>query len=565
MPQTQPPGFMSYYLSFLRALAAVVIAILPASIPAQELHRIPYVGGVTDNSCVVLTWLASQGTARVEYATDESMSSPIRTSPLLSSESDDNVLKFTLEPLTPAQRYYYRVIDESGRPISRTQSFKTFPRQGDDAPLTIFFGSCQQARAGDSGRVFNVAADLGGDLFVHLGDWTYPDLVDADYPRTDTSLRRAYEFRLDTSYSFARRVLATMSMAYEWDDHDAYGSNSDGTVADSIKRKVASAYRRYTPHAPLPSEIGIWHAIRAGNVEIFMLDNRTYRSPIDQAFSGNQFLPPPGHSMLAGGSFTIPGQDQVTWLMNAIRSSTARWKIISSPLPFNPAMGQMIPLALILGRRDVAERFAEECWAGYPADIDSIRSLIAQGFLANTLIISGSAHTNMYDDGTHSLLPEFVAANLDQENSGLYDSLRAYGLRIWTAGQSGSESTVGRIRIETIPRHRLVVESFSESGTRLLELVVEEKGASTLVVDASRGGDIRTILRNGRLTLLTDLEPGEGTIRLFAIDGREVASARLFLDDRGIAIWTIPLTLPPGRYVGRIERGNAALPFSLVK
>lgn len=269
--------------------------------------------------------------------------------------------------------------------------------------------------------------------------------------------------------------------------------------------------------------------------------------------------------MLAGGSFTIPGQNQITWLMNAIRSSTARWKIISSPLPFNPAMGQMIPLALILGRRDVAERFAEECWAGYPADIDSIRSLIEQGFLANTLIISGSAHTNMYDDGTHSLLPEFVAANLDQENSGLYDSLRAYGLRIWTAGQSGSESTVGRIRVETTPRHRLVVESFSESGARLLELVVEEKGASTPVVDASRGGDARTTFRNGRLTILTDLQPGEGAIRLFAIDGREVASAPLLVDDRGMAIWAIPPTLPPGRYVGRIERGNATLPFSLVK
>jgi len=553
-------------LTQIFAAAIIVVSIVfPANASAQELIRVPYVGGVTDSSGIVMVWLRDVGSVAIEYSTDPAFTTA-STTPILTSRVDqDNALKFLLAGLLSSRRYYYRVVDGDGTTLSRVQSFTTFPKVGTDSALTVFFGSCQQARENDTGAVFEVAAALGGDLFVHLGDWTYPDLSIPDYPRTETSLRATWLKRLDTAYPFPGRLLAGMSLAYEWDDHDAYGSNSDGTIHDSVKTRVAQAYRRYTPHAPLASTVGIWHSFRAGNVEIFMLDDRTYRSPVDEAFDGNRFSPPAGHSMLAGGAFAVSGQNQMDWFMQSVRTSTARWKIIASPLPFNPAMGQMIPLALILGRQDVAKRFAEECWSGYPADVDSIRKLIGEGHLRNALIISGSAHTNMFDDGTHSLIPEFVAANLDQENSGLYDSLEAYGLRIWTAGQAGSESTIGRIRVETTPRHRLVVESFGESGSKLLELVVEEKPSSVLPIDAARGRDLRVSRWHDRLHLESDLAAGVASIRLFTIDGREVGVSTVVVDDRGAMDWDLPKSVAPGPYVGRVEKDGTALPFSLVR
>lgn len=559
-----PREFNMVQSSMPQVAVFLALLLLPVASPSQSLNTIPIVGRVSDHEATVMVWLQREATVGVEYSRSPDMSSPAMSSIIPSSESNDNVIKFTLKELSAETRYYYRVVDSSGGAISRVQSFTTFPRQGTDGEITIFFGSCQQARLTDTGGVFNVAAGMGGDLFIHLGDWTYPDLRIPEYPTTAQSLRQTWMLRLDTAYPFPNRVLSQMSIAYEWDDHDAYGSNSDGTAPDSIKRIVSSAYRRYMPHAPLPSDTGIWHSFRAGNVEVFMLDNRTYRSPVQDAFTGNTFSPPPGHSMLAGGQFSMSGERQITWFMNAVRSSTARWKVIASPLPFNPAMGQMIPIALLLGRKDVAKRFAEECWSGYPADVDSMRTLIREGHLRNTLIISGSAHTNMYDDGSHSLVPEFVAACLDQQNSGLYDSLRAYGLGIWTAGQTGSESTIGRIRVETTPRHRLVVESFTERGTKMLELVVDEEPVGSTSTDASRGRELRLTNRGGVIVIETDLESGQAAIRLFTIEGREAAVADVPVDDRGIARWALPADLPAGKYVGRIERNGTAIPFSLV-
>lgn len=561
-PNSPEPSMVRFSMPEFIASLAVFLPLVALS---QELETIPLVGAVTDRGATVMVWLKGESAVGLEYSTSANMAPSTRAPVAWASAADDFVIKFKLMNLEPATRYYYQVIDESNSARSRVQSFTTFPREGTDGALTIFFGSCQQARATDTGGVFTAVAGMGGDLFVHLGDWTYPDLLIPDYPRTKQSLRETWMLRLDTAYPFADRILSQMSLAYEWDDHDAFGSNSDGTAPDSAKRNVSAAYRRYMPHAPLPSETGIWHSFRAGSVEIFMIDNRTYRSPIDAAFAGNTFTPPAGHSMLAGSQFPISGSNQIDWLMNALRRSTARWKIIASPVPFNPSMGQMIPIALLLGRKDVAKRFAEECWSGYPADVDSIRSLIRDGYLRNTVIISGSAHTNMYDDGSHSLIPEFVAACLDQQNSGLYDSLKAYGLRIWTAGQTGSESTIGRIRVETAPRHRLVIESFTEGGVKMLELVVDEQPVGSIPSDASRGRGLVVTNRSGTLVFQSEFDAGMATIRLFTIDGRQAASSTILIDARGAAQWTLPDNLPAGTYVGRIEKKGIAAPFAVAQ
>ncbi len=549
-------------INYLPALAILVALLSPSVGRTQNLVSIPYVGGVTSRSAVILVWLQQQSSVSIEYSVREDMQGASRSPNAATSPADDNALKIELTDLTPSTRYYYRVVNEGGAPVSEVQSFRTFPDEGSNVDLNILFGSCQQSRPTDSGGVFEVDAIKDADLFVHLGDWAYPDVRVPNFPRTDSSVRASYAFRLDTSYPFARRILTRMPLAYEWDDHDAFGDNSNGTAPAAVKRRVRDAYGRYVPSYPLPNPDGIWHSFRIGNVEVFMLDSRTFRSPVDSAFDGNTFSPRPGHSMLAGGEFSIPGIDQRTWLMNAVRSSTARWKIIASQVPFNPAMAQGIVLALFIGRKDIAKRFAEY-WAGYPADMDSIKALIREGHLRNTLVITGSVHTNMYDNGTHSLIPEFVAANLDIENTNLWDTLRHYNLNVWTAGQTGTESTIGRIRVETTPRHRLVVESFTEGGAKMLELVVDDQSVGSVPTDASRGRDLRLTSNGDVIVLQTDLEAGGAAIRLFTIEGRESASANVTIDDRGMTRWVLPSNLPAGKYLGRIERNGTALPFSL--
>jgi phosphodiesterase/alkaline phosphatase D-like protein len=543
--------------TFAMALAvASTVSCVPSPGRAQTLLRAPYVGAVTDSSAVVAAWIVAGASVRLEYARDAAFTVAKRavvTAPVPSSP--DTMVMIPLAGLAPSTRYHYRIIAADGADTSAPRSFATFPREGVDAPVSFFFGSCQQSHRAepgaivDSGKVFDVAADLGGDLFVQMGDWAYPDVHFRDYPSSDSVVRASYLKRLDTTYPFPARVLAEMPIAYVWDDHDSFGDNSNGAFPAEMKTRVGRAYQAYVPHYALANpDAGIWQSFMIGNVEVFMLDSRSQRSPIDSALKGNQFVPPSGHSMLAG--FPVTGIDQRRWLLDGLRSSRARWKVIVSPVPFNPAMAAGITAALFLQRRDIARSFAEY-WAGYPADIDSLVSLLRSPYGRNILIVSGSAHTNMYDDGTHSVAPEFVAANLDIPNTNLRDTLLRYGLDVWTAGQSGSNNTLGRVRVETEPVHRLVVESYDEQGAIELQYVMVDSSTSAVGADVAHARTLRATL-SGR-TLRLELPQRAGSrrlVELFDAAGRLVLARSL---DDGETSMTLPQTLGPGPYVGCVE------------
>ncbi len=531
-------------------LTILLLAMATARMEAQQLFRHPFVGNITDSSATVAAWLAEQGSFKLQYGTDAGLAGAMSTAEITSSAATDNMTKVELTGLSAATRYYYRVTTAGGSAISPIFSFKTFPTKGTDAPVTIFFGSCQQRTANDTGGTFKVASRLGGDLFVQMGDWSYPDERVTGFPTAAGSLHDAYAMKLDTTYPFARDVLSQMGVAYVWDDHDYYGNNPSSRLPDNLRATLAGAYRQYIPHYPIQSQTGIWQKISIGNVDIFMVDARSQRSPLDSAFKNGQFSPPAGHTML--------GAEQRAWLLDGIRSSKARWKVVISPVFFNPAAASLIPLSILAGRPEVARELADK-WIGYPADVDSMKALFRAGYGKNLLIGSGDAHTNAYDDGTHSIVPEFLSANLDIVNSRLVALLASQGFNIWTASQADSASTVGRITIETTPKHRMVIESFSESGVKELTLTLEDSTTQTTGV-AAEESDTRAAVRHASLspdgaslTLdVTGTTPAEGTVSLIDVTGREVARLPLVLDGARSVSLRLPAPLPPGFYLAGI-------------
>lgn len=550
-------------------LQALALLLLAGSAGAQQLHRYPVVGGVTSSTASVAVWLNGEGAFRLEYGTDAALAGAVKTSSQTVSASNDNTAKVQLAELTPATRYYYRVLGAGDAPISKIFSFLTFPEQGRDAPISILFGSCQQSRPNDSGPAFKIVPDLNGEFFVHLGDWSYPDYQVPDYPTAAGSVRQSYELRLDTAYPFAQEVLSRMGVSYVWDDHDYAGNNSDGTVAAPLRESLVAGYRRYLPHYPLPNESGLWHSFMIGNVEFFVVDARSQRNPAAAAFNGNTFAPPPGHSMLAG--YPVPGIDQRTWLLDAIRKSTARWKVLVSPVFFNPGAAPVIPLGLLLNRKDIAEEFADK-WIGYPADVDSMKNLLNAGYSRNMVVISGDAHTNLYDNGSHSIVPEFMAGNLDQRNSNLFQLMQDNGFNPWTEGQSNSLTTIGRIRVETSPRHRLIVESFDETGAKLLSLELEDNAGSAPRPGSRDGGwrvrSATPVEAAGRLHIEMENAPaGEGTLAIFNMEGKQMTTVPMTLDGSNVASISLPGTFPNGTYMGRMKIGarEAELRFAVVR
>ncbi|MEO5928578.1 MAG: alkaline phosphatase D family protein [Candidatus Kapaibacterium sp.] len=536
-----------------------------ATLSAQPLHRQPLVGAVTDSKATIAAWGTIGGDLKLQYGTDETFNSNVQTMTQTATQQNDLVAKFFLANLSPDTRYYYRVMSTTDQVLSKPASFKTFPAEGKDAPLTVFFGSCQQGTTGDIGKTFKQAAQMGGDLFIQLGDWGYPDALIPGYPGTPGTIRQSYELRLDTTYPFARDILSQMPLAYVWDDHDFGGNNSSGALPETLRKELILNYDQHIPHYDLPSSEGLWHSFTMGNVEFFMIDDRSQRNPVDSAFPGGKFKPPVGHSMLAG--YPVSGVDQRTWLLNAIRTSTARWKVLVSQVFFNPATSVGITLALIGGRTDVAKEFADK-WVGYPADVDSMKALFQSGYKKNFLIISGDAHTNLYDNGDHSIVPEFMAGALDKQNSNLNDVLKSYGLNIWTASQTGSSSAVGRIRVETTPRHKMIIESFDTNGVKLLgyEMVDASSSAPATAEGAWRIVGTGSTERGLRLDMINAPE-GEGTIAVFDILGRKIIGAPITLNRQSRMTVTLPPTLANGAYIAQITAAGttATIRFDLAR
>ncbi|MBS1911499.1 MAG: alkaline phosphatase D family protein [Bacteroidetes bacterium] len=532
------------------------LLLLPMLLRAQGLHRHPVAGAVTDNSATIAVWLNGGGAVRIAYGADSTGAGAQLSDPVRPAPGAHGALKVPLANLLPSTRYYYAVVDSTGTPISPRESFATFPTAGTDAPVSLLFGSCQQNRATDSGRVFTVGRSLGANVFLQLGDWGYPDARIAGYPDAPGTIEASYELRLDTNYRFAREILSRMPVAYAWDDHDYAGDNSNGSNV-ALRDSLLAAYDRHIPHYPLanPAE-GIWHSFRLGNVEVFMIDDRSQRVPADSAFDGNTFAPKPGHSMLAG--YPVSGTDQRTWLLDALRRSTARWKIIVSQVVFNPALAPAIQLSLLAGRKDAALQFADK-WIGYPEDIDSIRTLINAGYLRNTLVVSGDAHTNVYDDGTHSLIPEFMVANLDHDSSAVFQQLKSLGFNVWTGYEESGSRTIGHIIVETTPRHRLTVESFDTSGTRQLiySMVDSSSGVEESCGDAGawRIGTVRTQGEVVRIAM-TNPPDVQARVEIYDVMGRLVADRNETTASGGELQLAVG-RLPAGAYFGRIRMGHA--------
>jgi hypothetical protein len=90
-----------------------------------------------------------------------------------------------------------------------------------------------------------------------------------------------------------------------------------------------------------------------------------------------------------GANPTMLGACQLNWLINGLKASTATWKFVMSPVPFNMTTKTY------------------DAWGAFPAEHAQILAAINDNKLKNVIVLSGDIHSGgAYDDGTRSGLPE---------------------------------------------------------------------------------------------------------------------------------------------------------------
>ncbi len=296
------------------ALRAACLAFL---VPGLACARLVVMQGYADYTSAIL-WVQAEHAGRVEIDVTAEAGAEPRHFALDLAASDDFAASLRVPGLHPGARYRYRVRGEGDEREGwlRTQR----PVRGANAPeIAIAFGSCHYLRYPDPAfpadrggdyQIFDAIAAKAPDVMLWLGDSLYlqtPDFADP------TAM--AAHYRQARAFEPLQGLLGSVPQLAIWDDHD-YGPN-DADRSYVFKAETLRLFQRYWPNPSfgIDGVPGVFGWVHMGDVELFLLDDRTHRHP-------DRYPNVPEKSMF--------GRAQFEWLKEALLASKARLKIVAN-------------------------------------------------------------------------------------------------------------------------------------------------------------------------------------------------------------------------------------------
>ncbi|NIJ13284.1 alkaline phosphatase D [Saccharomonospora amisosensis] len=318
-------------------------------------------GDISSHSAIVWTRADRPSRMVVEIAREPSFrGARVVRGPVLSPRTGGTG-KVRLTGLPRGTEVHYRVTAEDldGRVSSEplTGRFRTAPTRRDDVRL-VWSGDV-------AGQGWGINPDIGGmtayaamaarqpDLFLHNGDSVYADgplsetvsLPDGRSwrnivtPEKERVAQTLDEYRGQFAYNLldenVRAFAAAVPSYVQWDDHEVVNNWYPGEIldlpqytekrVDVLARRAFQAFHEWQPiDAKAAVDGRVYRSFGYGPVEIFVLDMRSYKD-------ANTSDPTRPGSVL--------GSRQANWLVRALASSKATWKIIQADLP----VGLVVP------------------------------------------------------------------------------------------------------------------------------------------------------------------------------------------------------------------------------
>jgi alkaline phosphatase D len=469
---------MNRILGF-RQYAVLVLWFCGHLLQAQTVLEGPFCGGVKSSEVKMFIRTSAPTPFELVLAKDSVFSAPISVN-ASSDPANENVAITLVSGLEPDTRYYYKV-KINGTDASTVRSFDTAPTNDSKPSFSFAFGSCQSPTAlPPIEPIFSTISSHSLKFFLQCGDWGYPDTTDLgnndffalDYARVMASYRARYQ-------GSVTELMRTTPFDYVYDDHDYMNDNaskqSSSSYGTTFSERPFSLEGRFNsikgydlqfPHYELvDTSQGIYHKFRWGNIEIFMLDNRSNRSPNLNSLKLNttnntyEFDPPPGH--------TILGPEQMNWLLDGLKNSTATWKFIVGGVSFNKGYRRVInelsgnpqlqnlnvnAIPGVPPGTNVKSVLGAivDTWAGFPEDQNRLLTFLQDNKIKNVVFLSSDSHTAAMDNGQNAGIPELMVGNLNITNSRLaqlMDQVKTLGpvfgitiesdLNVWNSGAQG--------------------------------------------------------------------------------------------------------------------------------
>ena len=297
----------------------------------------------------------------VEWATTDSFQDAQRVVGPAALPETGFAVRTVLRDLPAGQTIAYRVSftdlsNPKARSIAVPGQFRTAGR--DPADLRFCWGGdvagqgfgIDPSRGGM--RIFEAIRQTRPDFFLHSGDHVYADnpilaeaklddgttwrnLVTEGTSKVAETLSEFRDrFRYNRLDEAVRRFTAEVPILAQWDDHEVLNNWYPGEILEDPRYAVKSvdllaARARQAFFEAMPTRLAtadpdrVYRQVRQGpHLEIFLLDQRTYRGPNSTNRQAED---------TAATAFL--GAEQLRWLTEGLKRSTATWKVIASDMP----------------------------------------------------------------------------------------------------------------------------------------------------------------------------------------------------------------------------------------
>lgn len=274
----------------------------------------------------VLIWVQTKATAEVQviYWEQGQPKQQLKTDVQSTKKSTGFTAKLIADQVEPSKTYDYQVfINNQAVDLDYPTTFKSqtlYQWRTDPPAFKIALGSCAYDSEpvydrpgrpyGGDYRIYNSIQSKQPDLMLWLGDNTY--FREVDWYTWTGILHRHTHAR---SLAKLQPLLASTNHYAIWDDHDFGPNDSDRSFIHKDKTKKAFDLFWGNPSSGIPQTNyeGITTQFQWNDIDFFLLDNRYFRSP--------------NHRKTREA--TILGKEQLEWLIDALVSSKASFKMVA--------------------------------------------------------------------------------------------------------------------------------------------------------------------------------------------------------------------------------------------
>jgi alkaline phosphatase D len=317
----------------------------------------------------VLLWVQTNTGARVKfvYYPEGNPSAKYQTEETVTEKQTAYTAKLTAENLEPGKVYQYELFI-NGQPVKlsyplKFQTRKLWQWREDPPDFNFVTGSCTYVNDppydrpgkpyGENYEIFTTIYKQQPDMMLWLGDNTY--LRETDWYSRSGILYRHTHTR---SLAELQPLLGSVHHYAIWDDHDYGPDNSDRSFRQ--KKDALEAFKLFwgNPASGVNNQPGTTTMFQWADVDFFLLDNRYYHSPNNRA----------------SGKRTLLGEEQVSWLIDALTASEASFKFI------------------VVGGQFLNPVTYGENFSTFPEERSKILRLISRENISGIIFLTGDRH-----------------------------------------------------------------------------------------------------------------------------------------------------------------------------